>query len=85
MPDLSIEQAMPVPNDAPSVQGMVIADIRTRMELGLERYGTLLQPNNGRDALRDAYEEALDLSIYLRQAIEERDLAARGELDRDAP
>jgi hypothetical protein len=52
---------------------MVIADIEKRKAIGLERYGTLLQPFNGRDALRDAYEEALDLAQYLRQAIEERD------------
>lgn len=71
--DLLTEQSMPAPNDAPSVQEMVIADIRTRMQVGLERYGTLLQPNNGRDALRDAYEEAIDLAMYLRQAIAERD------------
>jgi hypothetical protein len=32
-----------------------------------------LQAFNGRDALRDAYEEALDLACYLRQAIAERD------------
>jgi hypothetical protein len=54
---------------------MVIADIEKRKAVGLERYGTLLQPFNGRDALRDAYEEALDLAQYLRQAIEERDSA----------
>jgi hypothetical protein len=29
--------------------------------------------NNGRDALLDAYEEALDLACYLKQAILERD------------
>jgi hypothetical protein len=28
--------------------------------------------NNGRDSLMDAYQEALDLVMYLRQAIEER-------------
>ena len=71
--DLLAEQPLPVPSDAPPVQEMVIADIRTRMQVGLERYGTLLQPNNGRDALRDAYEEAIDLAMYLRQAIAERD------------
>lgn len=70
--DLSTEQQMPVPNDSPSVQGMVRADLETRERIGIQRYGTALQPNNGRDALRDAYEEALDLSCYLRQAIEER-------------
>lgn len=63
---------MPVPNESPSVQGMVRADLETREALGRQRYGTVLQPNNGRDALRDAYEEALDLSCYLRQAIAER-------------
>lgn len=66
------EQPMPTPNDAPSVQGMVIDDLRTRLAVGIERYGTPLQPHNGRDALRDAYEEALDLACYLRQAIAER-------------
>jgi hypothetical protein len=69
---LSTEQAMPVPNDSPSVQGMVRADLETREQIGRERYGTALQPHNGRDALRDAYEEALHLSCYLRLAIAER-------------
>lgn len=71
--ELLSEQAAPVPNAEPSVQEMVLDDIRARMQVGLERYGTLLQPGNGRDALRDAYEEALDLAMYLRQAIAERD------------
>lgn len=70
--DLLTEQPMPIPTGAPSVQEMVLADIHTRMQVGVERYGTLLQPGNGRDALRDAYEEAIDLSMYLRQAIAER-------------
>ena len=43
------------------------------VELGLERYGTKLQTFNGRDALWDAYQEALDLVMYLRQAIMERE------------
>lgn len=64
---------MPTLNAAPSVQSMVMADLETRTQVGIERYGTALQPFNGRDALRDAYEEALDLAIYLRQAIAERD------------
>ena len=33
----------------------------------------LVQPFNGRDALVDAFQEALDLCVYLRQAIYERD------------
>lgn len=71
--DLTAEQAKPIPTGAPSVQGMVRADLETRELIGIERYGTPLQPHNGRDALRDAYEEALDLACYLRQAIAERD------------
>lgn len=49
----------------------VIADIEARKAIGLERYGTLLQAFNGRDALLDAYQEALDLCQYLRQVKEE--------------
>lgn len=67
---------MPTVNDRPSVQGMVIDDLMARLRVGVERYGTPLQPHNGRDALRDAYEEALDLACYLRQAIAERDSPA---------
>jgi len=41
--------------------------------MGKERYGTRLQPFNGRDPFIDAYQEVLDLAVYLRQAIYERD------------
>lgn len=70
------DQPLPVPNDHPDVQSMVIADVVARREVGISRYGTALQPRNGRDALRDAYDEALDLATYLRQVIAERDLDA---------
>lgn len=66
-------QPAPTTNERPCVQDLVIADMAARKAVGLERYGTLLQPFNGRDALMDAYQEALDLTMYLRQAIEERD------------
>jgi hypothetical protein len=52
---------------------MVLADLTERQRLGIARYGTTLQPHNGRDALVDAYQEALDLALYLRQAIAEQD------------
>jgi hypothetical protein len=68
------DQPLPVINDHPSIQSMVIADIEKRIEIGIQRYGTALQPNNGRDMLLDAYEEAMDLCIYLKGAIVERDL-----------
>lgn len=66
-------QPLPVPNDHHDIQSQVIADIDSRRQLGIRRYGTPLQPHNGRDALCDAYEEALDLACYLKQAIVERD------------
>lgn len=44
-----------------------------RAELGRQRYGVPLGTGNGRDALRDAFEEAVDLVQYLAQALLERD------------
>lgn len=64
----------PTPNDLPIVHDLVSEDLYSRLEFGLKKYkGTPLQPHNGRDALKDAYEEALDLACYLRQALFERD------------
>lgn len=65
------EQAPPVPNERPAVWPLVIADMHERDATGRARYGTPLQPHNGRNALVDAYQEALDLAVYLRQRIEE--------------
>lgn len=67
------EQPPPKPNTSRPIAELVLEDIDARVKLGLERYGTKLQANNGRDALADAYQEALDLVFYLRQAIAERD------------
>lgn len=66
------DQPTPVPNDGPSIQALVRADLLEREQVGVARYGTPLQAFNGRDALVDAYQEALDLACYLRQALEER-------------
>jgi hypothetical protein len=59
--------------DRPRVHDLVVDDLYERLVVGVRRYGTPLQPHNGRDALWDAYEEALDLAVYLRQAIWEHD------------
>ena len=67
------EQPAPVANEHPAVWPLVIMDMAARDQVGRARYGVPLQPHSGRDALRDAYEEALDLCAYLRQAIMERD------------
>lgn len=66
------DQPLPIQNELPFVQDAVIADIEARKALGIERYGTPLQAFNGRDALRDAYEEAIDLCMYLKQSLIER-------------
>ena len=71
------EQAAPVPNDRRATWELVIEDMRERHRVGMERYGTALQPHNGRDSLVDAYQEALDLAVYLKNAIVERGGAAR--------
>jgi len=57
--------------NADGVTAFLIEDMRRRDRLGRERYGTPLQPNNGRDPLRDWYEEILDGCAYGRQALEE--------------
>lgn len=62
----------PKPGDD-NVATYVLQDIWKRAEVGFQRYGHFLQTNNGRDALWDAYQEAIDLVMYLRQAILERD------------
>lgn len=56
-----------------NVADYVLADITERIEAGEKKYGTKLQTFNGRDPLWDAYQEALDLVMYLRQAILERE------------
>lgn len=45
------------------------ADLETRKAFGIAKYGTALQPFNGRDPLVDVYQELLDGLQYMRQAI----------------
>lgn len=67
------DQPPPIRNTRVAVWDLVMADMRERNDTGFRRYGTHLQPFNGRDPLVDAYQEALDLAVYLRQAVFERD------------
>lgn len=71
--DPSRDQMLPVPNDTEAIHDLVAADLAERKAFGTRKYGTPLQAHNGRDALLDAYEEALDLCVYLKQAMVERD------------
>lgn len=70
---LATDQPAPVANALPAAWDLVMADMRERDRFGKDKYGVRLQPNNGRDFLADAYQEALDLAVYLRGAIYERD------------
>ena len=73
MSSITRPQDAPVKNTgAPSAHKLVIADLEDRLVFGLEKYGTLLQHDNGRDHLVDAYQEVLDLAVYLRNEIEAR-------------
>ena len=70
---LNEKEPQPSQNDLPAVWDLVKLDIAERDAIGEKRYGTRLQPFNGRDVLVDCYQEALDLVVYLRQVIYERD------------
>ena len=72
-------QPKPEPNNTQPIHEQVIEDIKLRAEAGKQNYGTYLQVNNGRDSLLDAYEEAQDLALYLKQAILERDAKANAD------
>lgn len=57
----------------------VIKDMQGRRAKGILSYGGPLTTRNGRDALQDAYEEAMDLVMYLKQAILERNTDAAND------
>ena len=66
--------AQPLPKPGTQVVvDYVLVDIANVVQKGFENYGTFLEAHNGRDALVDAYQEAIDMVFYLRQAILERD------------
>jgi len=51
-----------------------------RRAVGVRKYGIPLTTHNGRDPLIDAYQEALDLVVYLAQWDAERRLTEASEL-----
>ena len=66
------DQPLPVVNDSPFIQDLVIEDFEARKQTGIDRYGTPLQAHNGRNVDLDLYEELLDATTYLRQKLVER-------------
>lgn len=57
--------------ELPDVWSLVIQDMKDRNEFGIKKHGVPLKPHNGRYSVIDAYQEALDLCVYLRQLIYE--------------
>lgn len=84
--DLVIEDLRRAFTDPSGILELVIADARERDGVGRVKYGTPLTSHNGRDSLLDAYQEAQDLAVYLRNELEEggerfRDLMLEGMYD----
>lgn len=68
-----IERQPPPQGGRIRIIDLVTTDLVQRAETGRIKYGVYLHSHNGRDPLFDAYQEALDLCMYLRQCIVERD------------
>lgn len=65
-------QALPVIGRQ-AVTEAVIEDLKERTRQGVIKYGRPLETFNGRNALVDAYQEALDLCQYLKQRLMEEE------------
>ena len=70
-----VHEPPPKSNSRPACWDRVIQDMHDRDSVGFARYGTRLQPFNGRDALVDLYQELLDAVVYTRQEMSEREAA----------
>lgn len=69
----------PIPNDQPGVHQLAALRLQkmwapslafemvARGKYGQEKYGTKLQPHNGRDWRKDLFEELLDAMVYAYQ------------------
>ena len=67
------DQNLPIDSTGPDVINLVKEDLELRAQKGLETYGKRLQPHNGRNAMIDAYQEALDLGVYFKQRLIEEE------------
>jgi hypothetical protein len=71
--DPETDQTAPIPNHRPSAHDLVTADLEERKAFGLRKYQSLLQAGNGRNTLKDLYEELLDAVVYARTELAERE------------
>ena len=62
----TVKQSPPTESRHIPIVWLVTHDLERRAAEGRVKYGTLLRGFNGHDALTDAYQEALDLVMYLR-------------------
>jgi len=80
--DLSVKEPEPVKNELPAIWDLVMQDIKDRDQFGEKKYGTRLQPFNGRNVLKDLYQELLDSVVYVRQLIYEQENELRRATDK---
>lgn len=66
----TIEQPQPQGTGSVTYK-LLINDILERAELGKTRYGEYLTSFNNRDSIIDAYQEMLDLVVYIRTFLSE--------------
>lgn len=67
-----------------SVLPLVIVDMHARDAFGLQHYGIPLTSGDGRDHLVEAYEEMLDASVYLTNALDEHGVGLTTHLTEEA-
>ena len=75
--DPETDQPAPKPGGVP-VQAVLIEALKQRMAFGLKKYGRLLETHNGRDPLRDMWEEMLDMVSYFTQYVLEQGVELPG-------
>lgn len=75
--ELVERQPQPVSNTHPAIADLVMADLRDRDQFGAKKYGTRLQPFNGRKSKVDLYQELIDMIQYARQDIFESEFVDR--------
>ena len=66
------DAGIPASSQLTGVEARVCEDIAARQRVGLAKYGCTVEQSPD-DMLRHAYEESLDLCVYLRAEIERRD------------
>lgn len=75
--DADRDQPLPKPGRLP-VQLILIRAIEERRKFGIRKYGRPLEAHNGRDALRDMWEELMDATSYFTQFVLEQGVILPG-------